>query len=185
MEDREIVALYWSRSEQAIAETKEKYEAYLLKIAENILQDPEDSGECINDTYLRAWNSMPQHRPSVLSTYLGKITRQGAIDTFRRKHAARREAGNYACALEELGDTVSGGATPEQQVEAGELAASVSRFLRTLPPQSRQMFLWRYYYFDSLDIIARRGGVSRSKVKSQLYRVRQKLKTHLQKEGLL
>ena len=185
MEDREIVALYWSRSEHAIAETKEKYESYLLKIADNILQDQEDSRECVNDTYLRAWNSMPQHRPTVLSTYLGKITRQGAIDTFRKKHAARREAGNYACALEELGDVVAQGDTPEQQVEAGELAASVNRFLHTLPPLSRQMFLWRYYYFDSLEMIAHRGGVSRSKVKGQLYRIREKLKNHLREEGLL
>lgn len=185
MEDQEIVALYWSRSERAIEVTKEKYESYLLKIADNILQDREDSRECVNDTYFRAWNSMPQHRPAVLSTYLGKITRQGAIDTFRKKHAARRDAGNYACALEELGDMVSGEETPEQQVEAGELAASVSRFLHTLPPQTRQMFLWRYYYFDSLETIARRGGFSRSKVKSQLYRTRQNLKAHLSKEGLL
>ena len=185
MEDREIVALYWSRSETAIDETRLKYEPYLMKIAKNILKDSEDCRECVNDTYLRAWNSIPPHRPAVLSTYLGKITRQGAIDGVRKQHAARRGADSYACALEELGDTVPGGETPEQQVAARELADSIGQFLWTLPPQTRHVFLWRYYYFDDIPTIANRSGMSRAKVKSLLYRTRQQLKTHLVREGFL
>ena len=99
--------------------------------------------------------------------------------------AARRGADSYACALEELGDTVSGGETPEQQVAAKELADSIGQFLWTLPPQTRHVFLWRYYYFDDIRAIANRSGMSRAKVKSLLYRTRQQLKTHLVREGFL
>ena len=90
MKDAEIVALYWDRNEAAIQQTQKKYGAYLSKIAYNILSDFEDSRECVNDTYLKAWNSMPTHRPSVLSTYLGKIARQLSIDVFRKKNSTKR-----------------------------------------------------------------------------------------------
>ena len=121
MQDAEIVALYWERKETAIQQTQHKYGAYLRRIAYNILLDLEDSQECVNDTYLKAWNSMPPHKPSVLSTYLGKITRQLAIDVFRKKHSAKRIASAYAISLEELGDCFSGGETPEEILNAKKL----------------------------------------------------------------
>ena len=118
MKDSEIVDLYWDRNEDAIHQTQLKYEAYLSKVAYNILADFEDSKECVNDTYLAAWNSIPPHKPNVLSTYLGKITRQLSIDVFRKKNATKRYASEYALSLEELGDSFSDGSTLEQAVDA-------------------------------------------------------------------
>ena len=107
MKDSEIVDMYWDRNEDALRQTQSKYGAYLSKVAYNILADFEDCKECVNDTYMAAWNSMPTHRPGNLATYLGKITRQITIDRFRRKHRAKRYASEYALSLEELGDSFS------------------------------------------------------------------------------
>ena len=183
MKDSEIVALYWERKETAIEQTQQKYGAYLSKIACNILTNLEDSRECVNDTYLKAWNSMPPHRPEVLSTYLGKITRQLAIDVFRRKRSAKRSASEYALSLEELGDSFAGGETPDLALDAKLLEAAINRFLRTLSKDARNAFLGRYYFFDSLKDVAGYCGMSESKAKSMLYRTRQSLKAYLVKEG--
>lgn len=114
MRDDEIVTLYWKRDERAIKETKNEYGRYLFKIANNILDDFEDSRESVNDTYLAAWNSMPPHRPSILSTYLGKITRRISIDIFRKKNREKRRASEYALSLSELEECISGGSMPEE-----------------------------------------------------------------------
>lgn len=184
MKDTEIVALYWDRNEDAICQTQQKYGAYLLKIAYNIISDFEDSRECVNDTYLKAWNSMPTHRPDVLSTYLGKITRQLSIDVFRKKHSAKRYASEYAISLDELGDCFSDGNTPEKALDAKMLGEAINRFLRTLPDDARNTFIGRYYFFDSLKDVAAYCGMSESKAKSMLYRTRQSLKAYLVKEGV-
>lgn len=118
MKDAEIVALYWSRDEDAVRQTQQKYGAYLAKVAYNILSDFEDSEECVNDTYLKAWNSMPEHRPCILSTYLGKITRQLSIDVFRKKNSIKRYASEYAVSLEELGDTFSSDSPLDEELDA-------------------------------------------------------------------
>ena len=183
MEDAEIVDLYWSRNEDAIAETKTKYEAYLTKVAYNILADLEDSQECVSDTYLAAWRSMPDNRPKVLRTYLSKITRQVSIDLFRRRSRIKRYASEYAVSLEELGDSFTDGRTPETDLEAKILTETVNCFLRTLPDEARNTFIGRYYFFDSVKNVARYCGISESKCKSLLYRTRQSLKAYLQKEG--
>ena len=154
MKDAEIVDLYWDRNEAAIQQTQQKYGAYLSKIAYNILSNLEDSRECVNDTYLNAWNSMPTHRPSVLSTYLGKIARQISIDLFRKKNSAKRYASEYAVSLDELGDSFSDGSTPEQTFDAKQLDDAINRFLRTLPDDARNTFIGRYYFFDSLKDVA-------------------------------
>ena len=132
MHDEQIVALYWDRKEDAIRQTQQKYGAYLSKIAYNILSDFEDSEECVNDTYLKAWNSMPTHQPSVLSTYLGKIARQLSIDVYRKRNSVKRYASEYAISLEELGDSFSDGITPEQALDSKLLDEAVNSFLRTL-----------------------------------------------------
>lgn len=183
MKDSEIVDLYWGRNEDAIGQTQMKYEAYLSKLAYNILSDFEDSKECVNDTYLAAWNSMPENRPSVLSTYLGKITRQISIDVFRRKNRAKRYASEYALSLEELGDSFSDGITLEQELNAKELDDAINRFVRVLPEDVQRAFVGRYYFFDSLKAISGYCGMKESKLKSLLYRTRQQLKSYLVKEG--
>ena len=183
MEDAEIVALYWARDEDAIAQTKSKYGAYLSKVAYNILSDLEDSQECVSDTLLAAWRSMPDNRPRNLRTYLGKITRQVSIDLYRRRNRMKRYASEYAVSLEELGDSFSDGKTPEDELDARLLAEAVNRFLRALPEDARNTFIGRYYFFDSVKNVARYCGMSESKCKSMLYRTRQSLKAYLQKEG--
>ena len=183
MKDSEIVELYWNRNEDAIRQTQQKYGPYLSVVAYNILADAEDSRECVNDTYLAAWNSMPPHRPNILSTYLSKITRQISIDVFRKKKAVKRYASSYAVSLEELGDTFSDGATPEQVLDAKALDEAVNSFVSALSQEVQTVFICRYYYFDSLKEIARCCGMKESKLKTLLYRTRQQLKDYLIKEG--
>lgn len=185
MQDRQIVELYWAREEEAIKETQAKYGAYLSKIAYNILADFEDSKECVNDTYLAAWNSMPTHRPNVLSAYLGKITRQITIDVFRKKNSAKRYASTYALSLSELTDTFSSEDIPEQSCEKKQLETAINQFLRALPEDARNTFIGRYYFFDPLKQVAAYCGMSEAKAKSLLYRTRQKLKDYLTKEGFM
>ena len=183
MEDAEIVELYWARDEDAITQTKAKYGAYLNRVAYNILSDLEDSQECVSDTLLAAWRSMPDNRPKNLRTYLGKITRQVSIDLYRRRNRMKRYASEYAISLEELGDSFTDGRTPEDELNARLLTETVNRFLRTLPDEARNTFIGRYYFFDSVKNVARYCGMSESKCKSMLYRTRQSLKVYLQKEG--
>lgn len=183
MEDEKIVSLYWQRSEDAIRETENKYDHYLYKIASNILSSHEDSRESVNDTYLAAWNSMPPHRPSVLRTYLAKLTRRISIDCFRSRTRQKRQAGEYAISLEELGDCVSGGNTTEEIVNVRLLADAIGIYLRTQPEQVRNAFLARYYFLDPIREVARNCGMTESKCKTLLYRTRLGLKEYLEKEG--
>lgn len=183
MQDEEIIALYRQRDEQAIKETELKYSRYLLKIAYNILSDREDSKECVNETYLKAWRSIPPHDPKVLSAYLGKITRQLAVDLFRTKNREKRKASEYAVSLCELEECVPNGETAELVTDTKLLAEAINSYLRTLSPQARSVFVARYYFSDSVKDIAAYCKMSESKVKSLLYRTRQGLKKHLTKEG--
>ena len=183
MEDEQIVSLYWQRSETALQETEKKYDRYLTKIAYNILNDLEDSRESVNDTYLAAWDSMPPHRPSVLSTYLAKLTRRISIDCFRYRTRDKRLASQYAISLSELGDCVSGGNTTEEAVNAKLLADAIGIFLRLQSEEARIAFIGRYYYLDPLKEVARYCGMTESKCKSLLRRTRLGLKEYLIKEG--
>ena len=183
MQDDKIVALYWERDEAALAATQEKYGRYLTKVAYNILTDLEDSRESVNDTYLAAWNSIPPHKPSVLSTYLGKITRRVSIDRLRKRHSDKRQTSEYALSLAELGEQFAGTDTPQQETELHLLADTIGAFLRTLPTDTRALFIGRYYFLDPLREVAQYCGMSEAKAKSQLFRTREKLKTYLQKEG--
>ena len=183
MEDEKIVSLYWDRDERAIGETEEKYDRYLTKIAMNILNNYHDSRERVNDTYLAAWNSMPPHRPSVLSTYLAKITRRLSIDIFRHRNREKRKGSEYAISLSELGDCVSGGNTTEEIINVKLLADAIGIYLRTLPEEARTLFIGRYYFLDSLKEAAAYCGMTESKAKSLLHRTRLGLKEYLIKEG--
>lgn len=183
MEDAAIVRLYWQRDEAAIRETREKYSAYLRKIAWQILANHEDCEESVNDTYFRAWNSMPPQKPGILSIYLGKLTRQLSIDLYRRKTRVKRGGSEYALSLTELEDCVSGGDSTREGVELSLLGECITGYLRGLPPDTRTLFIERYWFLDPVREIAARRGLSEAGAKSALYRARQGLLAHLKKEG--
>jgi len=186
MEDSCIVDLYWARSEQAIDETSSKYGKYCFSIAYHILYNTEDADEAVNDTYMGAWNSMPPHRPSILSTFLGKITRRISINKWNERKADRRGGGEIPLALEELSDVAeSMDNRVEQAITMQELSASINSFLSTLPALERDMFVCRYWFMAPVDEISVKFGFSPSKTKSALFRTRKKLKRHLGKEGLI
>ncbi len=185
MEDAQIVSLYWDRDEAAIRETETKYGRYLTKIACNILNDVEDSRESVNDTYLAAWDSIPPHRPGILSAYLAKLTRRISIDRFRYRTRDKRMGSEYALSLEELEDCVSGGDTTQEAVNEKLLADAIGIYLRLLPENARTAFVGRYYFLDPLKEVAAYCGMSESKAKSLLYRTRVGLKEYLRKEGYL
>jgi len=184
MDDNAIIALYWAREERALEETSFKYGSYCRNIAYNILSNREDTEECVNDTWLRAWNAMPPQRPGILSAFLGKITRNLSLDRFKLSRAGKRGGGNVPVALEELADCVPGLDSVEQTVAEAELSRTVDRFLRTLPERDCCLFLRRYWYLDSMSDIARRYQMAEGTVKSNLYRTRQKLRGYLEQEGV-
>lgn len=183
MEDEKIVSLYWEREESAISETEKKYDRYLTKIAYNILYDREDSRESVNDTYLAAWESMPPHRPSVLSAYLAKLTRRISIDRFRLKTRQKRIPSEYMISLSELDECVSGGNPTEEIINVRLLADAIGVFLRTQSTEVRTAFLGRYYFLDPVKEVAAYCGMTESKCKSLLHRTRLGLKDYLRKEG--
>ena len=183
MLDEQIVALYWSRSEQAIVETGEKYGGYLNRIAYGVLRDTPDAQECVNDTYHSAWNAMPPNRPNRLSAFLGKITRRLSIDRLRRQSAEKRGGGELPLVLDELSGCVSGVDTAEDEVLRQELSSLLDAFLSSLSDTERRVFLRRYWYLDSIAEIAGRFGFTQSKTASMLHRTRGKLREALRKEG--
>lgn len=183
MDDERIVALYWDRSEQAIVETQTKYGKYCYSIAYNILDNNEDAQECVNDTYSDAWNSMPPHRPSILSSFLGKITRRISIDRWRKRNAKKRGGGEMTLVLEELKDCIADERNVEREYEKQRLSEVINSFVKGLPETERKIFLCRYWYLDSVASICGQFGFSESKVKSMLYRTREKLRIILVKEG--
>lgn len=183
MDDTAIVELFWQRDEGAIAVTQEKYHPYLMKIARNILDDSLDSEESVNDTYFAAWNSIPPHKPSVLSLYLAKLTRRIAISKYRKKTVGKRKGSEFSLALEEVENLIADPATPEGELEAKELGKALNRFLRTLSQEEQNTFIGRYFYLDPLKKVADYCGMSEGKAKSMLFRTRQKLREYLLKEG--
>ncbi len=185
MEDSQIVALYWDRDEAAIDHTDKKYGWYLTKIAHNILADREDARESVNDTYLAAWDSMPPHRPGVLSAYLGKLTRRISIDLFRKKSSKKRGGGEYILSLQELEGCVSNGDSTQQAVELQQLSQAIEAYLRSIGEEARNVFIGRYYYLDPVKTIAGYCHISESKTKILLHRTRQGLWEYLQKEGFV
>lgn len=182
MTDQIIIDLFWQRSEDAIRNTSQKYGKYLTKIAMNILNYYEESEECVNDTYLMAWNQIPPDRPQKLLPYLGRITRCLALNRHDYWTAQKRNI-EFTLQLSELEECLTGKDSIETQYEAGEIAASISAFLRTQRPDTRNIFIRRYWFSDSISEIADRFHMSESKVKSMLFRTRNQLKKHLESEG--
>ncbi len=183
MEDSRIVALYWERSESAISETAAKYGKYCYSIAHNILSSHEDAQESVNDTYLAAWNAIPPHRPAVLSTFLGKITRRVAINKWRARNSEKRGGGEVVLALEELDGCVPSGFDVSRAAELRELGRMIDRFLATLGETERDIFVCRYWFLAPVKEISEKFAIGESKTKMLLLRTRQKLREYLVKEG--
>ncbi|MGI5899086.1 MAG: RNA polymerase sigma factor [Christensenellales bacterium] len=185
MDDSKIVDLYWERSETAINETSKKYSRYCHYISFNILHNNEDAEECVNDTYLRAWNAMPTKRPNVLSTFLGKITRNLSFDRFKQYNAEKRGFGQVEQTLSELDECVPSVSNVEQEIDEKVLEEALNGFLQSLPKQKRKMFVQRYWYLMSIKEIAEDSNTSESQIKSMLFRERKTLKSILEKEGVI
>lgn len=182
MEDRELLALYLRRSEEAISGTKQKYGRLLFSIANRILNSREDAEECENETYLRAWNAIPPKRPEPFFPYLGKIARNLALHRYEYYGAEKR--GTAAEELFwELEECIAAPESTESHFSAQELGRMISDFLRKTDREARVLFVRRYWYADSVKELAARFGFSESKVKSSLSRTRKRLRIYLEEEG--
>lgn len=183
MTDSEIIELYQKRDEGAIRQTQEKYQRYLMKTAMQILGNEQDAEECVNDTYLAAWESIPANRPEHLSLYLAKIVRAKAIDRVRYNTSEKRRSEEFTFSIEELDEVVSPEASPEEALDSSLLQEAIGTFLLKQPTNVRKLFLARYFSFQSLKEAAFSCGMSESKAKTVLFRLRRKLRSYLKKEG--
>lgn len=183
MLDSQIVQLYWDRDERAISETAASYGGYCFKIAFNILSSTQDAEECVNDTWLRTWNSIPPHRPTILSPFLGRITRNLALHLFQRDHAKKRGGGEIILVFEELAECVSGRESEDQIEDELALKQAISDFLFAQPVQKRKIFVLRYWYADSVAQIAKKMHISESSVSVTLHRLRTALRAYLEERG--
>lgn len=184
MQDTAIIDLYFARNEQAIAETQAAYGSYCRSIAWNVLHDSEDADECVNDTWLRAWNSIPPTRPARLSVYLGTITRNLSLDRWKSKRTARRGNGEMTVVLDEIAEVVPDTSSVEDAVETARLEELINRFLHGLPEKDCSVFLRRYWYMEEYGDIAKRYHMNLNTVKSSIHRTRGKLREFLKKEGV-
>ena len=184
LEDSKIISLFFARSEMAVEELDRKYGNTIRKMAANILSDRLDVEECVNDTYLRAWNSIPPQNPNPLVSYVCKIIRNLAIDRYHANKAEKRN-GSFDLVLEEMEECIPSEMNVETEYEAKELAAAINRFLSTLSREDRFLFVRRYWYGDSVtDLVALTKG-NANRISVRLFRIREKLKKSLTKEGFL
>ncbi len=183
MDDRQIITLYWQRDSQAIPQTAEKYGKYCLTVAKNILGSPEDAEECVNDTWLKAWNTIPPQKPKSLCAYLASITRNLALNLYKMRNTAKRGHGQTALVLDELQNSLCDEDPVGQAVDQGELTAAINDFLSGLPEKKRHIFICRYWYFDSIADIAVRFGMTENHVSVTLNRLRARLGDQLTERG--
>lgn len=183
MDDRKIIDGLFARDEAAINQIREKYGAYCRAIAMRVLGNVEDAAECENDTYFAAWRSIPPAKPENLSVYLAAITRRTAISRYRKRGAIKRD-GEAELSLCELEDCISDGKSVDESVDVAFLAGVISDFLFSLPQEESNIFLRRYWYFDSVKELSDRFCISQSKVKTTLCRTRKKLLQRLEKEDI-
>lgn len=185
MDDTQIIELFWNRDELALKEVGKKYTNFCFSIAWKILQNNEDSEECVNDTWLAAWKYIPPKKPSVLSCFLGKITRGFAIDNLRKKYAMKRVDLHMSNTIidetKDLNRQLS--YSLDEQLSEKELLQLINTFLKTLKETDRDIFIRRYWHLDSIADISKRHGKSKASIKSNLFRTRKKLKQILQEEG--
>lgn len=183
MEDSQIIELYWQRSENAIAETSNKYGKLVRKIALNIVGNFSDAEECENDTYVSTWNAIPPTRPNILSAFLGKIARNIALNRYEYNKAQKRNS-EFDLVLSELEECIASKSTVEDAVEEGVVATMLDEFLEGLKKETRIIFVRRYWYSDSVKDIAKRMQISESKVKTVLFRTRKELQDYLAERGV-
>ena len=180
MEDKSIIELFFQRDESAITESQKKYGSYCRAIAHNILHCKEDTDECVNDTWLRSWNSIPPEKPNRLSVYFGRITRNLAIDRYRKERSMKHGGGQTSICLDELSECISAEDPIEDTLVLKDLLNS---FLSSLPEKHRHIFLFRYWYMMPVSDIADHCGMTSDAVKMLLSRTRKKLEKYLKKEG--
>lgn len=183
MNDNEIIRLFFSRDETAVKAASEKYNSYLMKIAENITDSHEDAEECVNDALLGAWESIPPNNPEMLSTYLGKLVRNSAINKRKSMITKKRGRGEAATVFEELSAAIKGSDSVESEFDRRELSREINAFLEQLSENKRVIFVRRYWYCDSVKEIAAEWGLSETNVSVTLHRLREKLRAHLRKRG--
>ncbi len=184
MKDAEIVALFFDRNEDAVAETKKQYEQYCMYIANGVLQNKQDAEECFNDALLSVWNSIPPYKPDNLKTYIGKIVHETAIDRWRNNNRQKRIKTEFVLSLSEIEEVIPDNSFDEQ-LDERELSAEISRYLRSVDEVKRNVFIRRYWYYDSIGDICKRYGFGKSKVLAMLKRLRDGLYLHLKKEGYI
>ena len=183
MEDKQIVDLYWERSEDAIVETDKKYGRYCHYIAYQILSDNEDAEEIVNDTYLKTWNTVPPNRPDPLKGYVGMISNRLALDRYDAKTAEKRGGGQMPAVLHELSECIPDSDSGDDIGQSVALRDALNRFLRSLPKKTRTIFVRRYWYVTPISEIAEEFGMKESNVAMLMLRTRLKLKEFLGKEG--
>lgn len=183
MDDNAIIDLYFARDQEAVEATSREYGAYCTAIAVKILDDRGAAEECVNDTWLKCWQSIPPQRPKSLKSFAGRIARNLALSALRAESAQKRGGGQVQLALDELSEVVSGGDTPEGALDRKAFRAALDGFLAGLPERNRNLFLRRYWYLDSVEALAKRYSMSRTQVTTTLHRLRQKLRVHLEQEG--
>ena len=183
MTDEKIIELYFERSEKALEETERAYDRYLYSISLGILSDVSDAEEIVNDTYLKAWNSIPPEKPRSLKSFLAMITRSLSLNRLEYRHAQKRSGNQYSLALDELSECIANSESEDDSSSLGELSELINRFLHSLPTEPRRIFIRRYWYLERVCDSAQSYHISESKVKSILHRTRKKLKTELVKEG--
>jgi len=185
VEDGMIIDLYFNRSEKAVAETAKKYGNYCFTISNNILKNESDAEECTNETYLKAWNNIPPERPIRLSAFLGRIVRNLSLDRYKFNRREKRKGSEFELLLSELEDCVSSNLTSVDEFDSGFTVQAINDWLLAQVTENRLMFVRRYWYADSIHDLVEKFGMSESKVKSMLFRMRKNLKHHLEKEGVL
>jgi len=185
VEDKQIIELFCNRQENALQKTEEKYGKFCLNIANNILRNREDSEECVNDTWMRAWQSIPPTIPECLRIFLGKITRNLAFDKYRANHSAKRGGGEIDLVLEELEEVVAGRDSVEIQLEEKMLTEEINTYLYKLPERECNVFVRRYFFSETTAQIAKRYDLKESNVLVILSRTRKKLQAYLVQEGLV
>lgn len=183
MDDQTLIGLYWARDEGAIKETSAKYGKLCRYIANNILKNTEDCEECLNDTYFAVWNAIPVQRPNRFSVFISRITRNLALKKWEYLSAAKRNP-SATISLDELGDCVSGRFSIESEIESKHIESIIDTFLWDQGYEKRNIFIRRYWYFDSIETICKKTGFGQSKVKSILYEMRVKLRKYLESEGI-
>jgi RNA polymerase sigma-70 factor (ECF subfamily) len=185
MEDSMILDMFFGREESAIDETRRKYGKRLFRTSKNILHSNEDAEECVNDTLLKAWEVIPPTRPAILGAFLVKIVRNLSINKWEAKSAAKRGGGETNLVLSELEECISSPRGPEQEHEAAQITEAINAFLNGIDKTARVAFVLRYFHGESIRAISEHFKMSESKIKSILFRTRKKLKTHLEKEGIV